>query len=692
MGIALLKSSLWDYWYIIHKQRVFGKLFLYHPCSNRFTTFFFLIRYILLLHKYLETITVKTRLISLTAIISFLVFMAVTLSFSWVYSQQIYKEKVSEIRKLTEVAEGIILYYAQKQQEGLLTEAQAQNEAIETLRHMTYNDQRGYYFVINYDLYYKLHATLPEVENKYYGDLEDVFGTKFLSMLREKARSNPEGAVGKYWYPKADLDITLNTVSNKKKVYPKISYVKVYEPWQWYFGTGSFIDDINNGLLRGIFLSASISLLLTLAFTLLVNWTLIRSITDPIENIKNLSLQLAENDLTLEIPEDKNQTEIGELNRSFKKFVETLKALMVKLEDQSQRLLETSQLNYEAIFNSTNDGIITLSSDYDIIRVNHTISEWCGVNPEDIEFNNFFSFFSENCPLNKNIENILSEEYNSDSTLRELYIRNVSNDTIYCVVVSCSPIINSFREKENYVIVLLDITKLKDVQRIKENFIATLTHDLKVPLLAEHNTLNFLLKGTYGKLEDKQKLAVTNMINSNNDLLALVNTLLDVYKYEAINIIKDKAKVDIVKLVEETVKEIGPLAEKDNKTIKLNISPSTPSILANRGEIKRVLINIIGNAISYTNKDGFIRISSRVRDNMVQLQIEDNGNGIPEKDLSKIFDMYFISSKKFRKVGTGLGLYLSKQIILAHNGKIWAKSKVDTGSTFFIELPCYNND
>ena len=234
---------------------------------------------------------------------------------------------------------------------------------------------------------------------------------------------------------------------------------------------------------------------------------------------------------------------------------------------------------------------------------------------------------------------------------------------------------------------LHDIKKLKELEQIREDFSATLAHDLKIPILAEKNTLQFFLKGTFGEISDKQKEALENMQESNKDLLNLVNTLLDVYKYDAVPAEPQKEPADIKALMTECLNEISPLAVKNAHALENNIKEEIPLLNIDKNEIKRVVLNLLNNAITYTQPGGIISIDYEISNTEVIVKVKDNGKGISDADIDKIFDRYFSKALKFRKVGTGLGLYLAKRIIEGHNGKIWAESIPDNGSTFFFSLP-----
>jgi len=177
------------------------------------------------------------------------------------------------------------------------------------------------------------------------------------------------------------------------------------------------------------------------------------------------------------------------------------------------------------------------------------------------------------------------------------------------------------------------------------------------------------------------------MQKSNEDLLGLVNALLEVYKYEAGKLDLCKTNFLLKDLISQSFRELEPLAK--NKNIEFNLVFSAQddlTISADRGEIRRVITNLCGNAINYTNLGGKICIEVREQNGDVIFSVADNGNGIPAEDIPNLFKRFSQGTSKKRSTGTGLGLYLSRQIIEAHNGKIWLESKVNKGSEFSFLL------
>lgn len=219
----------------------------------------------------------------------------------------------------------------------------------------------------------------------------------------------------------------------------------------------------------------------------------------------------------------------------------------------------------------------------------------------------------------------------------------------------------------------------------REDFVATLAHDLRTPLLAAIQTLNFFLDGSLGTIDDKQKMFLDTMLHSNKDMLGLVNALLEVYKYESGQLFLCKNQQCVKELIIQTIKEVQTLI--DNKNIEVKLDINETKALIDKQEIKRVIANIFGNAIKFTPRSGLIAVSLDKNDENITLTFKDNGPGIPEEDIPHLFKRFSQGTSKKRSTGTGLGLYLSRQIVEAHGGKIWVESQLGKGSSFKFTIP-----
>jgi signal transduction histidine kinase len=232
------------------------------------------------------------------------------------------------------------------------------------------------------------------------------------------------------------------------------------------------------------------------------------------------------------------------------------------------------------------------------------------------------------------------------------------------------------------------------IARQREDFVSRLTHDLRTPLVAADRMLNLLSQGVMGELSTDVQEAIAIMVRSNENLLTMVNMLLEVYRYEAGRKTLTFSPVDVAELTQEVIEELSPLAL--DKGLKLEFeqpaqdASGNSAIKGDRLELRRVLTNIIGNAIKFTD-EGSVTVclskASRSSVPSIQLDVTDTGPGIPIEEQSTLFESFI--SGKHKRSGSGLGLHLSRRIAQAHNGTISVRSKVGEGSTFTVLLPAY---
>ncbi len=214
-------------------------------------------------------------------------------------------------------------------------------------------------------------------------------------------------------------------------------------------------------------------------------------------------------------------------------------------------------------------------------------------------------------------------------------------------------------------------------------------HYLKVPIIAESNILEFLLDEKFGPINNKQKEAIKNMQVSNQELIELVQVLLETYKIKENGVVLYLEEFEINPFIKEIVNEMNSIAEKSNMKIKIKEYENI-TITADKMQLKRVIKNLIQNAIVHSDTDKNIDIKVVKTATDVNISVIDHGKGISEDDLKMVFKKYYSTAKKFRKIGTGLGLYLAQQITKSHGGEITVNSKEGHGTEFCIRIPNIN--
>ena len=226
--------------------------------------------------------------------------------------------------------------------------------------------------------------------------------------------------------------------------------------------------------------------------------------------------------------------------------------------------------------------------------------------------------------------------------------------------------------------------RLKETIDQRENFVSCLTHDLRTPLVAANRMLDLIGQQAFGDVTGEQKEAISSIVSSNNNMLEMLNTLLETHRLELGQKVLSFIETDLKALVGEVVTELEPLAQEKQIYLAAEFAGNSFSVLGDRLELRRVLTNLIGNAIKFTDK-GSVKVSLTQDTSDVMAEVTDSGIGISPADQKAIFQRYHQGNH--RRAGKGLGLYLCQQIINAHQGKLLVRSQVGEGTTFTFSLP-----
>ncbi|MEH2293683.1 hybrid sensor histidine kinase/response regulator [Nostoc sp.] len=240
-----------------------------------------------------------------------------------------------------------------------------------------------------------------------------------------------------------------------------------------------------------------------------------------------------------------------------------------------------------------------------------------------------------------------------------------------------------------------------EIARQREDFVSRLTHDLRTPLVAADRMLMLFQQGALGALSPQMQEVIAIMARSNINLLSMVNTLLEVYRFEAGRKTLAFQPVNLDRLLQEVTGELAPLAQDKTLSLNLDFTEESNTVMGDRLELHRLFTNLIGNAIKFTDSGSVtIRLTSQSkfdkssqsqfseRSNSVdyiRIEIVDTGLGIPPEEQATIFERFRQGSHK--SSGSGLGLYLARRIVEAHQGIILLNSELGKGSIFIVLLP-----
>lgn len=374
-----------------------------------------------------------------------------------------------------------------------------------------------------------------------------------------------------------------------------------------------------------------------------------------------------------------------------------LLVLLLRGGKRHKMALGEAQKQFERIFNASPDGILLLDDKLRFRLSNPPIREWTGLNEEALEEKSFFDLFECQCPHLAKCRELsfllcTSEQFEESlpETL-ETQLTHIESSHTRILRLNASRI-NETSEKnqgpKGFICVLGDISTAKELERVKETYVATLTHDLKTPLLAQEMLLESLLGESAGSVNESQAKLLSGAHQSVQDLLEMVNATLVFYKLESSHLQLQRVQVGLASLVKEVMETLQPLAENRLLTFEMENSLNIPEVRVDLVQMKRVFHNILYNAISYAERETTIRVLIKTEGNdSVMVQLINQGKGIPAEELPKIFDKYYSLSRKFKKIGTGLGLYISRRIVELHGGKIWAESEPDKETAFYVTIP-----
>ncbi len=232
------------------------------------------------------------------------------------------------------------------------------------------------------------------------------------------------------------------------------------------------------------------------------------------------------------------------------------------------------------------------------------------------------------------------------------------------------------------------IDERDEIARQRQDFVSRLTHDLRTPLVAADRMLALFGQGALGTLSPQMAEVITIMARSNLNLLSMVNTLLEVYRFEAGRKTLVFQEVDLIQLLTEVVGELKPLAQEKALSIKLDLSEDSTKamMMGDRLELHRLFTNLIGNAIKFTESGSVtIQLNSLIEGSKINIEVADTGIGISPEELDTLFERFRQGSHN--SAGSGLGLYLSRRIVEAHQGDILVNSELGKGSVFIVILP-----
>lgn len=404
-----------------------------------------------------------------------------------------------------------------------------------------------------------------------------------------------------------------------------------------------------------------------ITFTFVVNFPQV--ISTPVRLLNDGIRAIAEKDYGKRIYLNQDD-EFGELANAFNSMAEKLD----EYEHSNLAKIKFEKSRIETIINQMRDAIIGLDSNNHILFLNEVAQNLLGLKESEIMGKYAADIALKNDLMRSLLQGEDKKELKIYADNKESYFnKDVLNVTANETIIG-------------QVIVLRNITPFHELNEAKTNFIATVSHELKTPISSIKMSAKLLTDSRVGQLNTEQKDLIKSITDDSDRLLKITGELLNMSQVETGNLQLKLQSANPGDIIEKAIQAVQFQAQQKNIVILKTIPEQLPAILADTEKTSWVLINFLTNAIKYSGESSRVEIAASPNDHAVVFSVTDQGKGIDEKYLPKIFDRYFKVPGTLERSGTGLGLSISKEFIEAQNGHIWATSKISEGSCFSFEL------
>jgi PAS domain S-box-containing protein len=379
----------------------------------------------------------------------------------------------------------------------------------------------------------------------------------------------------------------------------------------------------------------------------------------------------------------RSDDEAGKLAREFNEMTQRLQ----NYEKSTLGTLMAERNKTMAIVKSMSDPMLVLDMNYRIVLINDACEYFFGITEAEAAGRHFLEAIR-----NGELFDHISDAAESGGEHGERVL-SVNRDKEYYFNVAVTPVGNAEQKNAGLIVVLHDVTEFKELERVKTDFIATISHEFKTPLTSIMMAASMLLENGMGELNGDQRETLEALKEDGDRLSCLVSELLELSRIESGGAVYDMRPCSVRDIAEAALKGFKENAGKRGVRIADRMAEQLPPVRADFGKIQWVFNNLISNALKYTGPGDTITIEAAEEKERVVVSVKDTGAGIPPEYLERIFDKYVqVKGRDIEVRGTGLGLSVAREIIGAHNGTIRAESELNNGSTFTFTLPVYREE
>ncbi|RZL51105.1 MAG: PAS domain-containing protein, partial [Pedobacter sp.] len=434
-----------------------------------------------------------------------------------------------------------------------------------------------------------------------------------------------------------------------------------------------------------IYLSVTAFVSFLILFTFIVNFPgfIANPLRELLEGIKEISRKNYKQKLTF-----KGNDEFSEVALAFNKMALELK----NWDNTNVAHLKSEKQRIETIIEQMQDAIIGLNEKQEILFLNKVASQLLNLNSANVIGKSAIELAQKNDLLKRLLtENIGEEPVKIYANEKESYFILENREIVI-------PNFDELNEQTlitagksaGKVYILKNVTKFKELDEAKTNFIATVSHELKTPLSSIKMSLKLLNDERVGSMNEEQNQLVNHIKEDSERLLKITSELLDLAQVETGNLQLNLVKTNPIEIVNFALDAVRFQAQQKDITLELNCATDLPFINADVQKTAWVLVNFLSNGLRYSSSKSKLIIDVFEKDNFINFSVQDFGKGIEEQYQKRLFDRYYqVPTDGQNKYGSGLGLAISKDFIEAENGRIWVESSVGEGSRFSFTLPNY---
>ncbi len=413
---------------------------------------------------------------------------------------------------------------------------------------------------------------------------------------------------------------------------------------------------------------------------------LLRAIVRPLRRIAAGTRDVAAGELGVEVPES-GPGEVGELARSFNEMSRSLERGRAELARQNLRL-EQGATVLRAVLDSTVDGILLSNVEGEVVLANRPmiqLAEELGLSGQGPVTERMLTVAGRITERERFVETMERLRENPNETTHDEFEDGVSGRAFQGFT---SPVIDDNGKALGRLWTLRDVTPQRELDRLKDEFIATVSHELRTPLTSMMGFLEMLREGEAGELTEEQERFLAIVYRSSERLQRLVGDLLFVGRLDATGLELDLKPVGLHEIAREAVESHAALARSRGLELVAELAP-VPPLRGDSERLSQLVGNLVSNALKFTAGGGRVSVRTFVDGAAAVIEVEDTGIGIPTQELPQVFERFFRSSTAREQAipGTGLGLVISKAIAEAHAGAISVRSEPGHGTCFRVELP-----